>query len=840
MKNNILLINLITIILLINHNISWDYTATNTPIIQDITNNNDIRPSIAALNSGDYIITWDSATSSTVIDVYFMIISSTGATKVKATKVNTVGDVNYWSTVTTDNSGGFVIVWTNTIDPTACQRIDGVYARYFDSSYTGGVEKLINTQSLKNCPAHTITSVLFMNSNFIVCCNSSLQRFDNGINLIGAEFTGIKIIYYFYQHRNCVLSDLGNGYFVAVFLIVQSLYYNVTKESDFSSLKGNFYLNHLPNIQSDPSVSFLSSGQFVIAWLENGNTITKQVYNLTGTASTQKIYINLTMTIYNPIVRSLGVNGYIIAYNTGDNLAYRLFDNSSVENGGEKIIPGAISSSSSIAVFGNASTLVSVHSDLTRLYINSTSFAGTSSTTQIPKCTTFSLIIGPDDSPKIKIPFISGTGIYITLLPIKGTLTNSAGTTLETTAQYSETDVYYNLITPSANDSFSYTNKLGDPTCQVSIFICYISCGSCTAIGDITNHQCETCNSKSGYFPLIDNTTNCYQSAIPPDGYYLDNNTWKKCYTGCQACTDYPLDPSTDMKCIKCSNGYLQQGTNCYSNSQKCFQLCKTCTEFPTDPSKDMLCKTCITNYFPKVDEPSNCFTGVVQLYYLDIDIYRKCYPSCLTCTTLGTESNHQCTSCLTNYYPKVDNRISCFTGDQGYYYFDGSIYQKCYSTCKTCTNLPGSDSNHQCTQCISDYFPKIDNISSCFTGYQYGYYLDKDIYKQNEENNQQAGIVHTLKFDTCNPSPCLNSGVCTIVLNKFQCNCTGNYIGSMCQYETNTINIQDLVNNYYQTQSQQSIYDLLSVISAKPNLISEDIAEQLYQSISNLKINFS
>jgi hypothetical protein len=829
MKNNMLLIKLITIIVLTNHNI-WDYNVMNTPIIQDITNNNNIRPSITALNSGDHIITWDNATSSTVIDVYFMIISSTGATKVKATKVNTVGNVNYWSTATTDNSGGFVVVWTNTIDPTACTRNDNIYGRYFDSNYTGGVEKIINTQYLNNCPADTITSTIFINTHFIICYNALLQRFNSSINLFAGQ--GIGLFDFVNPQRNCVLNDLGNGYFVATFLKLQSLYYSVVKEFDFTSPKGIVDLTNATNTQTDPSVAFLSSGQFVIAWLENGNTIVRQVYDTTGTSSSKELYISLGITIYYPIVRSLGVNGYVIAYNAGNNLAYRLFDNSSVENGGEKIRLGAILSSSSIAAVGNASTLVSVHSDLTKLYINNALFD------DIPKCITFSLTIGPDDSPRIKIPFTSGIAVYITLLPTKGTLTNNAGTTLGTTPQYSETDVYYSFNTPLANDSFSFTNKLEDLACQVSIFICYSSCGTCTAIGDITNHQCETCNSKTGYFPLVDNPSNCYRSLLPPDGYYLDNNTWKKCYTGCQACTTYPPNPSTDMKCTKCSYGYLKQNTNCYSLSQKCFKLCETCTEFPIDPSKDMLCKTCITNYFPKVDEPSNCFTGVIQLYYLDLDIYRNCYPSCLTCNILGTESNHQCTSCLTNYYPKVDNRASCFTGDQAYYHFDGTIYQKCYSTCKTCTNLPSSNSNHQCTQCISDYFTKVDNISSCYIGNQNGYYLDGGIYKLVDKSNPQAVLTDiSLKFDTCNPPPCLNSGVCTIVLNKFQCNCTNDYIGSMCQYETNAINVQVLLNNYYQTQSQQSINDLLSVISTQPNLISEDIADQLYQSISNIRI---
>jgi hypothetical protein len=130
----------------------------------------------------------------------------------------------------------------------------------------------------------------------------------------------------------------------------------------------------------------------------------------------------------------------------------------------------------------------------------------------------------------------------------------------------------------------------------------------------------------------------------------------------------------------------------------------------------------------------SSCFYGNITKYYFNGSIYQKCYSSCEICEqTPGTGTNHQCKTCLTNYYPKNDNLSSCFTGDQDTYYFDGNIYLKCYPSCLTCTML-GTPADHKCTKCVNNFYPKIDNLTSCFSEEQKGYFFDGNFYQKCED----------------------------------------------------------------------------------------------------------
>ena len=74
-----------------------------------------------------------------------------------------------------------------------------------------------------------------------------------------------------------------------------------------------------------------------------------------------------------------------------------------------------------------------------------------------------------------------------------------------------------------------------------------------------SNILCKTCNTDSGYFPKeIDSTNedsfiNCYKD---PEGYYLDSNIYKQCFTTCKKCNGY--GDSTNNNCIECIKSFVE------------------------------------------------------------------------------------------------------------------------------------------------------------------------------------------------------------------------------------------------------------------------------------------
>ena len=95
----------------------------------------------------------------------------------------------------------------------------------------------------------------------------------------------------------------------------------------------------------------------------------------------------------------------------------------------------------------------------------------------------------------------------------------------------------------------------------------------------------------------------------------------------------------------------------------------------------------------------------------------------CLTCPKVALEKN-LCTKCNIGYYPKENDitnlgeYINCYNEIEGYY-LDINIYKKCYYTCKTC-EIKGNDKYHNCLICNSNYAFElyINNYKNCYDNY--------------------------------------------------------------------------------------------------------------------------
>ena len=133
---------------------------------------------------------------------------------------------------------------------------------------------------------------------------------------------------------------------------------------------------------------------------------------------------------------------------------------------------------------------------------------------------------------------------------------------------------------------------------------------------------------------------------------------------------------------------------------------------------------------------------------------FKKCFRSCLTCSSSGNEDSNNCNSCDTDkgFYPfnydGFSNDNQCLHKDVPIekYYFDKG-FQKCRKECLTCSecpsNLPSNEETDdtkdtKCLKCNTNdnYFPQIDKPSNCIlktrTDIKYHYY--NDYYKRWEK----------------------------------------------------------------------------------------------------------
>jgi hypothetical protein len=176
-------------------------------------------------------------------------------------------------------------------------------------------------------------------------------------------------------------------------------------------------------------------------------------------------------------------------------------------------------------------------------------------------------------------------------------------------------------------------------------------------------------------------------------------------------------------------------GNSCSINMLICYQSCLTCSGEGSSTNHN--CTQCNTNYYPLFDNKNNCYlsTDLVNNYKFDLASQMfisstTCYKSCSICSGNGSDSQHNCLICNTNYFPLSDNITMCFQSDSlvlGYYFnSQQKEFDRCSYTCQTCF-AAGNVSNSNCIICASDFYPLVDIKSNCFKSNTSvtGYYFD-------------------------------------------------------------------------------------------------------------------
>ena len=263
---------------------------------------------------------------------------------------------------------------------------------------------------------------------------------------------------------------------------------------------------------------------------------------------------------------------------------------------------------------------------------------------------------------------------------------------------------------------------------------CYSSCSTCSGLGDIKDMKCLSCN--NNFYPIRGQGSNCYSQSTVPNNYILLNNQFEICYLSCSSCS--AIGNSSHNFCKTCApNYYPKYGgiSNCYNNktisSQNyilknesyymCYNSCATCSDIGTLTNQN--CLSCANGFYPLAQLKSQCYstTNAPTNSILINDSFNMCYMSCATCDKMGSSNSHNCVTCANKYYPLSNNNTLCFNADPVGYYFDttNNTYNKCFINCGKCSSS-GVNETQNCLSCKLGFDLINSNCySSCKDGYE-------------------------------------------------------------------------------------------------------------------------
>ena len=260
---------------------------------------------------------------------------------------------------------------------------------------------------------------------------------------------------------------------------------------------------------------------------------------------------------------------------------------------------------------------------------------------------------------------------------------------------------------------------------------CREECLTCSHYSDVnlidetTDTECLKCNIDNGFYPQVDNPSNCINTSTNIKHYFVseDYKSWEKCFDGCEYCRELGIS-IYDTKCIHidskmCSEGYIEvqdSFSNCFKKNRrydhffeseeifkKCNVACLQCDTDSTDYNTNCLPNKCdeLKNYYPAEDNPTLCYkyeessssSGYPQGYYFDKSTkkFRRCHVGCLNCQFQinPNENDTQCIKCdnVKGFFQLYSEEENCYSKDRNGFYLnsqDSKIY-KCPEGCSSC-----------------------------------------------------------------------------------------------------------------------------------------------------------
>ena len=325
------------------------------------------------------------------------------------------------------------------------------------------------------------------------------------------------------------------------------------------------------------------------------------------------------------------------------------------------------------------------------------------------------------------------------------------------------------------------------------------------------------------YYNIKDNcfTVDCSNDWKIRQMKLIKNNN--KCIESCNNSQQYQYE--YNGKCYdNCPKGFLYDDNNNPTKNCKCeLDKCLLCPQVALNHD---LCTD--IDYYPKENDTSNlgeyinCYKNP-EGYYLDNNLYKKCYETCKTCGKEGNETNHNCIICNLNfpYAIKHNNIINCYNNCIYYYYYE--------------------ENNYYCTMNLScpDAYPKLKpNTKEC-TDNLYVEDIIEDIShieKDRIEESKEKDIKYyddvlksiekgftSLKYDMSNID---NGHDEVIITDKVSVTLTTSE-NQKNNVNTNMTRIdlgecETLLRNYYKISSNEKLYmKILSIVQEGMNALN-------------------
>ena len=159
---------------------------------------------------------------------------------------------------------------------------------------------------------------------------------------------------------------------------------------------------------------------------------------------------------------------------------------------------------------------------------------------------------------------------------------------------------------------------------SVKLFNCIynIKCKECSK-ESLDLELCISCN--NGYYQKIDDIPSensfikCYKD---PEGYYLDDNIYKPCYSSCKQCSGY--GDNINHNCTECNSNFkIKMNQNCYENCPfyyyfDSFNRTQCTEEYKCPKEKNKL-----------IIEKNKCIEDCIKDDIYKLEFNNTCYKSC-------------------------------------------------------------------------------------------------------------------------------------------------------------------------------------------------------------------
>ena len=323
-----------------------------------------------------------------------------------------------------------------------------------------------------------------------------------------------------------------------------------------------------------------------------------------------------------------------------------------------------------------------------------------------------------------------------------------------------------------------YIDSLNNSVCKCKYDV---KCESCST-ESIKYNLCITCN--NNYFPKYNDSSNklgfinCYNNL---DGYFLDNNIYKSCYSTCKKCNI--SGDENENNCTECIDNYIFINNN--ENNVNCYKKCEHYYYF--DSSNKYYCTEddkCPNEYQKLIKEKGKCIKKCNMDNDYQYEFNNTCYANCPAGTNNSSENPFLCeeieecskylynNTCYekcpirtqispineylcedlncANYYDY--NQSKCINIIPDGFFLNDTKYKtidKCHPYCKTCEEKENED-NTNCKTCISNkYFDSGNCTSSCINGY-YIDSLNNSVCKCKYDVKCESCSTESIKYNLC------------------------------------------------------------------------------------------